>query len=490
MPRAIASIVAGLICFISAGSWCRAASIEDIFGRDLTVYGIVVPDWEGYMANPAIEFSISAPAGARLPAKALLAANDARLYFDLPSRASAQGPRKEFELPTSAPVVQHIAIFPARKKHAAQHAMAVVITDASGHRWQATLPVLEVPVESPDASKSHPILVDFSQDKTGFYRDPVKRDTFKQAVADWAYYLADEHPDPVPAGDERTWIFDPTSFSKSHIITNAAAYTGTLLYTYGISTNEIRSGGEPSGAGKPQTINGQPTPLHRSGGVEVEIRGNYNTLGWAAPLRDDEWWRAMNPRKAPSDLYSVVHHEMGHALFFNPNNKKFPHNGTLTDDAVMAYLGSQLRTDIHDHFDGFVDPISLHGAFGNEYHGKTPFGRWLITKLDLLAAQAVGYKLRPTAPFMPLTLADDTIPAAVVGKPYKAGLHATGGVPFYDFSITAGALPPGLLLNRFTGELVGTPNRVGQSSATIQVREYVKDAPPMSRVVNIEVIRR
>ena len=458
--RTIATRLAGLICLLSSLPTCIAASIEDIFGRDLTTYGIVVPDWEGYMANPAIEFSVSAPPAARLPVKVLIAANDPRLYFDLPSHAGPQGPRKEVRFLSSAPVAVHIAIFPARKKHAAQHTLAVVMTDASGHRFQANLPIFEVPVESPDASKTHPILVDFSQDKTGFYRDAVKRDTFKQAVDDWAYYLADDHTDPVPARDEKTIIFEPTSFNKSYVITNATAYTGTLLYTYGITTSEVRSGGEPSLRGKWQTINGQETPLHRSGGVEVEIHGNYNTLGWAAPLRDDEWFRAMNPGKAPSDLYSVVHHEMGHALFFNPANKKFARSGTLADDAIDKYLGSQLRTDTHDHFDGFIDPMSLHGAFGNEYHGNTPFGRWLITKLDLLAAQALGYTLAaPTAAFMPLVFANDPLPKAqAFNRPYKTKLQATGGNPVhYDWTIKAGQLPPGILLNRFTGELMGTP---------------------------------
>ena len=40
---------------------------------------------------------------------------------------------------------------------------------------------------------------------------------------------------------------------------------------------------------------------------------------------------------------------------------------------------------------GTVDPASRRGAFGHEYHGEMPHGRWLITKLDLLCARAVGF---------------------------------------------------------------------------------------------------
>ena len=37
----------------------------------------------------------------------------------------------------------------------------------------------------------YPITVDFSRDRSGFYGDKIHQDTFKQAVQDWDYYLAD-----------------------------------------------------------------------------------------------------------------------------------------------------------------------------------------------------------------------------------------------------------------------------------------------------------
>ena len=488
----IARWVAWAICLAGIaglGVGTHAAVVEDLFHRDLGGYGIVVPDWEGYMANPAIEFFIAPPDGAMLPVSVTLAGNDPRLYFDLPSTAGPQGPRKEIQISTREPDSVHIAIFPARKKHNAEHLIGILIRDARGRQWRDSLPVHEVAVQTHDSAPTHPILVDYSQDKTGFYRDPIHRETFEQAVADWQFYLADLHVDPVPAGSEKTWIFEPSGFAHGRPISNASAYTGTQLYTYGISTSEIRSGGEPSGQGKFQTVNGKPLPIHRSGGVEVEIRGNYNTRGWS-PYRDDEWFRAMIVGQVPSDLYSVVHHEMGHALFFNPANKNFHRGGELADPALHAYLGFDPRIDIHDHFDGTVDPVSLHGAFGNEYHGKTPLGRWLITKTDLLAAQAIGYKLRKTAPFVELTITTEQLPPATSGRAYKANLVAEGGVPFYDWSITAGELPPGLLLNRFTGQIIGNPKKVGTFQFTIQARDYQKEGTGVSQPFTIAVARQ
>jgi len=482
------------VVLICAAGLCRGAvdgaAVVDIFGRDVTTVGLTVPDWEGYMANPAIEFSIVPPPNAVLPVQVTITAREPRLYFDLPSQAGAQGPRKELKLTGSEPQSASIAIFPARRKHNQETAINIQFIDARRRRGQLVVPIHVMAVEGHDHSPVFPITIDFSQDKTGFYRDPIRRETFEQAVADWAFYLADMHSEPIAAGAERTWIFEPDGFKKSHLVKSEKPYTGYLLYTYGIAGEELRSGGEPSLAGGFQIVDGRALSIRRSGGVEVETRGNYNTRGWLPPLRDDQWWQATNLSDVPNDLYSIVHHESGHALFFNPNNKGFPRNGILKDDAVRAYLGSDARPDVHDHFDGIVDPWSLHGAFGNEYHGRTPYGRWLITRLDLLCAQAIGYKLRETAPFMPLAIQTDQLPEGGRLNAYRAELHAEGGIPSYDWQIAAGNLPPGLLLNRITGQITGTPRQVGKFAFTVRVRDYQKDSAGVDRVFEITIGRQ
>ena len=140
-------------------------------------------------------------------------------------------------------------------------------------------------------------------------------------------------------------------------------------------------------------------PIRRSGGLEIEVRGNYNTLGWLVTLTDGDWWKAANLGDAAADLYSIAHHEIGHALIFNPNNSLIKRGQTLNDERIRAYLGSSPALNQSDHLDGVIDPASLHGAFGNEYHCRMPRGCWLITKLDLLCARAIGYELRETSAF-------------------------------------------------------------------------------------------
>jgi hypothetical protein len=480
---------------IVALSTCAAVAntdlaIRDIFDRDIASFGLTVPDWEGYMANPAIKFTITPPSNAHWPVKVKLFAAEARLYFDTPSVAGADGAYKELTFADGTPQSALIAVFPARKKEAKTAFLHIQFEDRKGLRTQTDVPLHIVPVESQNQDAQFPVTVDFSQDKSGFYADADHRAVFKSAVADWAFYLQDMHFQQVAAGDERTWIFAPSGFTGGGFVSNKNAYSGYLLYAYGIKGPELRSGGEPSAAGGFQYDGMRRFPLRRSGGVETEVVGNYNRLGWLpAATADAQWWRTGNLPDGANDLYSIVHHEMGHALFFNPNNLSFPRDKVLHDAVVRAYLGSDIKTDGHDHFDGFVDPVSQHGAFGNEYHGNTPYGRWLITKLDLLCLQALGYKLRQVAPLLPLSIQTNTLIAAQLGQPYHASLSAQGGVPVYDWAVDT-TLPPGLSLNRYTGEISGIAQRAGAYAFTVKVRDYEAAGSGAERRYQMMVLAR
>ena len=218
----------------------------------------------------------------------------------------------------------------------------------------------------------------------------------QRAVDDWCYFLDDMHLDAVPAMDESTFIWDPTGFMSGHVVTNTAAYTGYLLYAYGIHSSALRSGGEGSYNGKPATTGGSELPLRRSGGLEVETQGNYNVLGWIVDLDPDTWWKSGNFGNEQNDLYSIVHHEIGHAHGFNGAYPQFvaARSTGLSTPAVLAYDGGPIAIDAFDHLSSTVDPDSGFGAFGNEYNSQMPARRWIITRTDVLALEALGYKLR------------------------------------------------------------------------------------------------
>ena len=63
----------------------------------------------------------------------------------------------------------------------------------------------------------------------------------------------------------------------------------------------------------------------------------------------------------------------------------------------------------------------------------------------------------------------DTPPDGIVGTAYSHFFPATGGVPPYTFSISAGALPDGLSINPATGEVSGIPTLIGTFGFTVHV---------------------
>lgn len=464
--------------------------VEDRFGRSLNEHELVLMDWEGYMANPVIRFFVTLPPNASLPARAVVKASDSRIYFDLPSEIGPNGPRKEFLFEDRTRATVSMAIFPDRDGRDESHALNVEVIDAAGQRTTLNVPIRVIDQDREDRRPDFPIIVNFSQDRTGVLQDAAMRAVITRAANDWAYFFGGMELSPVPKGAERTFLWDRDGFKTGRYITNEKEYKGFLLYAYGIEGDELRSGGEPSRAGGFQRLAGTDLPIRRSGGVEVEVRGNYNTLGWVVDFKDGEWWKATNLREVKPDLYSIVHHEIGHALIFNPGHTRFAASklfGALRNARVSEYVGKAPPIDRSDHLPRVVDPESLRGAFGNEYHGQTPRGRWLITKTDLLCAEAVGYLLRETSAFAQLKLVTGDLPAGKVGARYSAHVRATGGISFYDWEVVNGRLPDGLALDRFSGEIYGIPNRVGAARFTVRVQSYDETSAGKTRELKIEI---
>lgn len=66
-----------------------------------------------------------------------------------------------------------------------------------------------------------------------------------------------------------------------------------------------------------------------------------------------------------------------------------------------------------------------------------------------------------------VTVSPATPSPAVAGVPYAESLSASGGLAPYCWSVTAGALPPGLALDRATGALAGVPAAAGTFGFTV-----------------------
>jgi hypothetical protein len=460
--------------------------VEDIFGRRLNEHGLILVDWDGRIANPAIRFFVGPPQDASFPARATLTCNEPRVYFNLPSTIGPRGPRKVVEFKKWEKLPVFVSIFPDRKREDLDIVVELRFDDANGRSQGLKLPCHVRALEEKD-HKPFPITVDFSQDRTGFFKDEEKRRVVRQAAEDWSYYFETVPLEPVAAGREQTFVWDDDGWKTGHLVLNSHAYTGYVVYAYGIHTAELRSGGEPSRTGSLQS---RKLPIHRSGGLEVETHGNYNTNGWLVSLAPEDFWQATNLAGSKNDLFSIAHHEMGHSLIFNPANPLFERAkkmGKLEDPAIKRYLGTDLKIDRADHLSGAVDPISRRGAFGNEFHGDMPLCRWQITKLDLLCAKAIGYPVRATSAFAPLQLLTKTLREGVLGKKYEEKIRAAGGIPFYNWELTEGLLPPGLQLDSFSGAITGIPAKVGVFDFTVRVRDYDEKTRGLSRKLRLEM---
>lgn len=69
-----------------------------------------------------------------------------------------------------------------------------------------------------------------------------------------------------------------------------------------------------------------------------------------------------------------------------------------------------------------------------------------------------------------LTIRNDSLPEGMVGTPYTAALHASGGIGEYAWSIVSPAMPNGLALDAKTGAISGTPGRLAEGTASITVQ--------------------
>lgn len=78
-----------------------------------------------------------------------------------------------------------------------------------------------------------------------------------------------------------------------------------------------------------------------------------------------------------------------------------------------------------------------------------------------------------------------------IGAPYRAGLRpqlqAIGGTKPYKWSISVGALPPGLSLNAATGVISGNPSHVGSYIFTVQVTDSSTPAQTNSMSFTVRI---
>ena len=97
--------------------------------------------------------------------------------------------------------------------------------------------------------------------------------------------------------------------------------------------------------------------------------------------------------------------------------------------------------------------------------------------------QDLSIRINPPAPPNIITT---TLPAGTLGQAYNQTLQAIGGTGARTWTISAGALPPGLNLDGATGVISGIPTVPGTSSFTVRVQDAAgqSDTQALSITIN------
>jgi Putative Ig domain len=115
-----------------------------------------------------------------------------------------------------------------------------------------------------------------------------------------------------------------------------------------------------------------------------------------------------------------------------------------------------------------------HGSLEHKWPTRTILfqGATLIAILFglLLSNGCSGLSVPATSSTVGLTISS-VLPSATFGSIYSATLNVSGGTAPYDFSLTSGELPSGLLLGSTTGTISGTPTATGSFSFAILVSD-------------------
>jgi hypothetical protein len=137
--------------------------------------------------------------------------------------------------------------------------------------------------------------------------------------------------------------------------------------------------------------------------------------------------------------------------------------------------------------EGHVFRIALVGGAVTYYHnGVLVYSSLVPSSLPLVldttlisdgaalnAAVITGQNLPPA---VPVTIWTTTLSSSRIGATYSAALNATGGSGAYSWSVVAGALPGGLLLDPSSGAIHGTATTGGRFDVTVRAVDAVDTA--------------
>lgn len=113
-------------------------------------------------------------------------------------------------------------------------------------------------------------------------------------------------------------------------------------------------------------------------------------------------------------------------------------------------------------------------------------GRCASLRTDDADSMRFIYPGSSAPPVTPLSIVTSSLPAPQLGSYYSQVASATGGAPPYTWSVSAGALPPGLNLST-SGTISGTPTQTGTFTFTLMVRDAANATSTRSFTLQINL---
>lgn len=137
---------------------------------------------------------------------------------------------------------------------------------------------------------------------------------------------------------------------------------------------------------------------------------------------------------------------------------------------VFWQIGSSATLGTTSSFIGNILALtSITLTTGANVTGRTLARNGAVT-LDSNTITASCATVEPPPECPAITLSPTTLPDGVEGVAYSQAITAVGGTAPYSFSVTAGALPPGVSLSS-AGVLSGTPTTSGVSAFTVRATD-------------------
>lgn len=238
----------------------------------------------------------------------------------------------------------------------------------------------------------------------------------------------------------------------------AGAIGGTGPYTYSVTSGSLPAGLSLAADG---TVSGTPTAV---------VSASFS-------VRATDSSSSTPPASGPysSAAQSLTLNIVAPTITISPTTLPNATAGTAYSQAVTASGGASPYS--YAVTAGALPAgLALNASSGTVAGTPTAVGTFNFTVTATDNGSFTGaraYAVTVAAPT--ISVVPTSLPAPVVGVAYSQTVTASGGTAPYSYAVTAGSLPPGLLLSA-AGTLSGTPTAAGSFSFTVQTTDSTTGA--------------